>query len=75
MIMVGANTIRDVIAFPKTARATCLLTGAPSEVKQGQLEEACLSEFRKKISERRTRENKELDSRLFCLFTKGLLKI
>ena len=50
MIMVGANTIRDVIAFPKTARATCLLTGAPSEVKQGQLEELGLSEFRKKIS-------------------------
>lgn len=50
MIMVGANTIRDVIAFPKTARATCLLTGAPSEVKQGQLEELSLSESGKKIS-------------------------
>ncbi len=39
MLMVGANTIRDVIAFPKTARATCLLTGAPSQISKNQLGE------------------------------------
>ena len=32
MLMAGADTIRDVIAFPKTQTATCLLTDAPTEV-------------------------------------------
>ncbi len=45
MLMAGAGTIRDVIAFPKTAKATCLLTGAPSQVSPEQLEELGL--FRK----------------------------
>ena len=35
MLMVNAHSIREVIAFPKTQTATCLLTGAPSEVAQG----------------------------------------
>ena len=43
MLMAGASTIRDVIAFPKTTRATCLLTGAPSPVAFGQLKELGLS--------------------------------
>jgi aspartyl-tRNA synthetase len=38
-LMVGTESIRDVIAFPKTASATCLLTGAPSEVPEPQLQE------------------------------------
>ncbi len=38
-LMLGLEGIRDVIAFPKTASATCLLTGAPSTVPPEQLAE------------------------------------
>ena len=39
MLMAGADSIRDVIAFPKTQTASCPLTNAPGEVSQAQLKE------------------------------------
>ena len=40
MLMLGTQSIRDVIAFPKTQSATCLLTDAPGAVSSEQLAEA-----------------------------------
>ncbi|MGB4334835.1 MAG: aspartate--tRNA ligase [Chromatiaceae bacterium] len=42
MLMTGASSIRDVMAFPKTQTAACLLTSAPSPVDQAQLNELAL---------------------------------
>ncbi len=42
MLLCGCESIREVIAFPKTQKGTCLLTNAPSEVKKKQLEELSL---------------------------------
>jgi aspartyl-tRNA synthetase len=39
MLMAGAESIRDVMAFPKTQSASCLLTSAPSRVSNRQLKE------------------------------------
>ena len=43
MLMTGSNSIRDVIAFPKTQTANCLLTDAPSQPEVDQLKELGLS--------------------------------
>lgn len=42
-IIVGANSIRDVIAFPKTQSGACLMSGAPYSVAEKQLKELGLS--------------------------------
>jgi len=39
MLMVGAKSIRDVIAFPKTQSASCVMTEAPGQVNSAQLRE------------------------------------
>jgi aspartyl-tRNA synthetase len=43
MLMTGSKSIRDVIAFPKTQTANCLLTDAPSQPETDQLKELGLS--------------------------------
>ncbi|KAL2892658.1 Aspartate--tRNA ligase chloroplastic/mitochondrial [Bienertia sinuspersici] len=43
MLLAGANSIRDVIAFPKTTTAQCALTQAPSEVDAQQLKDLFIS--------------------------------
>ena len=39
MLMAGSDSIRDVIAFPKTQTASCLLTSAPANANSKQLRE------------------------------------
>ena len=51
MLMVGADSIRDVIAFPKVKDASCLMTEAPSAVDVKQLEELGIE-----VSEEETQE-------------------
>jgi aspartyl-tRNA synthetase len=43
MLLAGSTNLRDTIAFPKTASASCLLTDAPGEVSEAQLKELNLS--------------------------------
>ncbi|MCA1057930.1 aspartate--tRNA ligase [Rossellomorea aquimaris] len=43
MLLAGRTNLRDTIAFPKTASASCVLTNAPSEVSHTQLKELSLS--------------------------------
>ena len=43
MLLAGTESIRDVIAFPKTQRASCLMTSAPGPVDSVQMEELHLA--------------------------------
>ncbi|UTR09277.1 aspartate--tRNA ligase [Evansella sp. LMS18] len=43
MILAGRSNLRETIAFPKTASASCLLTNAPAKVSEAQLEELSLT--------------------------------
>jgi aspartyl-tRNA synthetase len=47
MLLAGETSLRQVIAFPKTASATDLMTGSPSSVKDDQLSELGLLSIRK----------------------------
>ena len=42
MLLCGEDSIRSVIAFPKTQKATCLMTGAPSKAAPAQLQELAI---------------------------------
>jgi aspartyl-tRNA synthetase len=52
MMLAGSNSLREVIAFPKTQRAVCPLTGAPGEVSEDQLKELGI-DFRPEIKAKR----------------------
>lgn len=58
MLVVGASTIRDVIAFPKTTKGSCLLTQAPSEVAPEQLRELGLCRLKDKSSDAEIKTDK-----------------
>ncbi|WP_315905828.1 aspartate--tRNA ligase [Priestia koreensis] len=51
MLLSGRTNLRDTIAFPKTASASCLLTNAPGEVSEAQLEELSLAVTKQKVEQ------------------------
>jgi aspartyl-tRNA synthetase len=59
MLLTGTENIRDVIAFPKTQRGQCLLTDAPSEVDQKQLDELNLRTQRHSHSVKQDNEDQK----------------
>ncbi|WP_309863859.1 aspartate--tRNA ligase [Desmospora profundinema] len=52
MLLAGRSNLRETIAFPKTASASCLMTQAPSPVDDRQLEELHISRRKKSSSEK-----------------------
>ncbi|NEP84999.1 MAG: aspartate--tRNA ligase, partial [Okeania sp. SIO3B3] len=42
MLLLNEDSIRNVIAFPKTQKATCLMTESPGTVEEDQLDELCI---------------------------------
>ena len=50
MLLLGCESIRDVIPFPKTTSGLCLMTGSPGAVEEKQLEELAIS-LKKKDTE------------------------
>lgn len=56
MLMTGGDSIRDVIAFPKTQSASCLLTAAPSKADKKQLSELGIR-LRELVGEKKTAAN------------------
>ena len=56
MLMCQADSIRDVIAFPKVKDASCLMTEAPGTVDQKQLDELFISIVEQKAEEETTEE-------------------
>ena len=59
-MMAGAESIRDVIAFPKTQKAACLMTSSPNAVDNAQLQELNLK-LRKPLAERPSEEEASED--------------
>ncbi len=51
MLMTGSNSIREVIAFPKTQTAACPLTSAPADVPEDQLKELSIRVRRPRVEE------------------------
>jgi len=59
MLMTGAKSIREVIAFPKNQSATCVLTQAPGEVDTKQLRELSIRVRKPEAKEENKEENKD----------------
>jgi len=59
MLMTGAKSIREVIAFPKNQSATCVLTQAPGEVDTKQLRELSIRVRKPETKEENKEENKD----------------
>jgi len=57
-MMAGVSSIRDVIAFPKTQKASCLMTASPNEVSNAQLQELNLK-LRKPIVKEETEKQED----------------
>ena len=57
MLLAGTTAIREVIAFPKTQTASCLLTAAPGEVDDAQLRDLGI-----RLRERKVEEKKQADA-------------